>query len=120
FLGRALRDYTGLERVAVMGTGGLSHDIGTPNMGAVDEAFDREFLRLLAADDPGPLVGYAQDHVAEAGNGAEEVRNWDVTRGIVGDAPLEVLIYEPAPDWYIGLSVVRWDVSYSRSAKVRA
>jgi aromatic ring-opening dioxygenase catalytic subunit (LigB family) len=110
FLGEALRAYTGLERVAVLGTGGLSHDIGTPNMGAVDEDYDREFLRLLAARDAAPLVRFAQERTAAAGNGAEEVRNWIVTRGVVGDAPLDVLFYEPTPDWYIGLGIVEWKV----------
>lgn len=108
FIGRALHEYDGLDRVAVLGTGGLSHDIGTPNMGAVDEAFDREFLRLLGLEDPTAVVRFAQDHVHEAGNGADEVRNWIAARGVVGDAPLDVLIYEPAPDWYIGLSIVEW------------
>src|SRR5258708_2147941 len=36
------------ERVAIMATGGLSHDPGGPKYFAVDEAFDRWFLDLLA------------------------------------------------------------------------
>jgi aromatic ring-opening dioxygenase catalytic subunit (LigB family) len=111
FIGQALREYAGLERVAIMAAGGLSHDIGTPNMGAVDEPFDREFLRLLAAPDPEPLVHFAQEHVREAGNGAEEVRNWIVARGAVQDAPLEVMFYEAIPDWYVGVALAEWRVA---------
>ena len=110
FLGKALREYDGVDRIAVLGTGGLSHDIGTPNMGAVDEAFDREVLRLLAQPDTAALVRYAQDNAAAAGNGAEEVRNWIVTRGVAGDAPLDVLFYESIPNWYVGISIAEWRV----------
>ena len=108
FLGDAIRAYAGLERVAVLATGGLSHDIGTPNMGATNAAFDREFLRLLAEPDPTELVAFAQARVQEAGNGAEEVRNWIVARGVMDQAPFEVLFYDDIPGWYTGVSVVSW------------
>lgn len=113
FLGRALLAYPGLERVAVLATGGLSHAIGTPDMGATNEAFDREFLRLLAAEDTAALVDFAQDHVHEAGNGAEEIRNWIVARGVVGPAPLDVLLYEDISGWYVGTAVAQWQMGIS-------
>ena len=43
---------TGKERVAIMATGGLSHDPGGPKYFAVDEKFDRWFLELLGKGDP--------------------------------------------------------------------
>jgi hypothetical protein len=109
-IGRAVRDYPGLERVAVLATGGLSHDVGTPNMGATDPEFDREFLRLLAADDPEKVVSYSQERASRSGNGTEEVRNWIVARGIVGQAPMEVAFYDDIPAWYTGVSIVEWRV----------
>ncbi len=39
------------ERVAVIGTGGLSHDPLGPNWGLIDERFDRRFLELLGEGD---------------------------------------------------------------------
>ncbi len=39
FLQRALAGYPDLERVAILATGGLSHAIGTPTMGATNESF---------------------------------------------------------------------------------
>jgi aromatic ring-opening dioxygenase catalytic subunit (LigB family) len=110
WLGQAIREYPAVERVAVLATGGLSHDIGTPNMGATDEAFDREFLRLLAEGDPREVARFAQKHVHEAGNGAEEVRNWVVARGAAGDAPLDVLVYDAIPAWYTGVAIAQWRV----------
>jgi aromatic ring-opening dioxygenase catalytic subunit (LigB family) len=108
FLGRALRAYEGLQRVAILATGGLSHDVGTPRMGMVNEAFDREFLRLLSAGDDDALVQYASEHVNEAGNGAEEIRNWLIAHGAADGAAFEVYYYKAMPAWYTGIAVVGW------------
>src|SRR5439155_1098278 len=43
-LGDAIRPYDGLARGAVIGGGGLSHWIGTPRVGDIDEEFDRWLL----------------------------------------------------------------------------
>ncbi len=112
-IAEGIRAYAGAERVAVLATGGLSHDVGTPNMGATDPAFDQEFLRLLADDDPGALVRFTQERASAAGNGTEEVRNWIVARGIVASAPLRVMYYEDIPAWYTGVAIAEWRVSRS-------
>ena len=36
--------YQGLDRVALVGGGGLSHFVGEPRVGDIDEEFDRWFL----------------------------------------------------------------------------
>jgi aromatic ring-opening dioxygenase catalytic subunit (LigB family) len=108
FLGRALRAYEGLQRVAILATGGLSHDVGTPRMGMVNEAFDREFLRLLGAGNDDALVQYATEHVNEAGNGAEEIRNWLIAHGAAGGVTFDVFYYKAMPDWYTGIALVGW------------
>lgn len=110
FLGRALRGFGGRERVAILATGGISHDIATPRMGAVNEAFDREFMRLLGAGDDAALVRYATDHVNEAGNGAEEVRTWLMAHGAADGAPFEPVYYKAVPNWYTGIALARWRV----------
>jgi aromatic ring-opening dioxygenase catalytic subunit (LigB family) len=109
-IGRAVRDYAGVDRVAVLATGGLSHDVGTPNMGATDPAFDQEFLRLLGKEETDELVRFAQERASQAGNGTEEVRNWIVARGIVGQAPMDVALYDDIPAWYTGVSIVEWRI----------
>src|SRR5262245_57575516 len=40
-IAKAAASYPGALRVAVLGTGGLSHSIGESTMGQIDEAFDR-------------------------------------------------------------------------------
>lgn len=110
--GRLLRDaiasFGGCERVAILATGGISHDIATPRMGAVNEAFDREFLRLLGAGDDEALVRFATEHVNEAGNGAEEIRTWLVAHGAAAGAPFETLYYKGVANWYTGIGLGRW------------
>jgi aromatic ring-opening dioxygenase catalytic subunit (LigB family) len=107
-VGQAIRSYTGASRVAVLATGGLSHDVGTPRMGQLNQEFDMEFLRLLAAGDPHALAGFSRDHVDTAGNGAEEVRNWLVAHGIAGCAPFELYFYRGVQAWYTGIALGRW------------
>jgi aromatic ring-opening dioxygenase catalytic subunit (LigB family) len=109
FLGSALRSYPEAVRVAVLATGGLSHDISTPRMGVVNENFDRRFLALLAAGDDGALIDYASAHVDEAGNGAEEIRTWLMAHGAAGGRFQEIY-YKPMPNWYTGIGLARWSV----------
>jgi aromatic ring-opening dioxygenase catalytic subunit (LigB family) len=113
--GRMLRDaiasFHGCRRVAILATGGISHDLATPRMGFVNEEFDREFLRLLGAQDDAELVRYATDHVNEAGNGAEEIRTWLMAHGAAGGAPFETLYYKAVANWYTGIGLARWRVA---------
>lgn len=111
FIGRAVASFTPGRRVALLATGGISHDIATPRMGAVNEAFDREFLRLLARGDDAALLRHATDHVNEAGNGAEEIRMWLVAHGAAAGACFETLYYQAVPHWYTGIGLGRWQVA---------
>ena len=110
-LGDSIRSYPRPARVAILATGGLSHDVATPRMGLVNETFDREFLRLLGAHDDERLTNYAAEHVNEAGNGAEEIRNWLIAHGAAAGARFEVQYYKPLPSWYAGIGLARWHVS---------
>ena len=50
-IAQAIECYAEPRRVAILATGGLSHSIGEATMGAIDEAFDHEFIRLFNSDD---------------------------------------------------------------------
>jgi aromatic ring-opening dioxygenase catalytic subunit (LigB family) len=108
FLRRAIASCTHVDRIAVLATGGLSHDVATPRMGFVNEAFDREFLRLLSDGSESDLVKYSTDNVGSAGNGTEEIRNWLVARGAAGGAPFETLYYKALSKWYAGIALGYW------------
>jgi aromatic ring-opening dioxygenase catalytic subunit (LigB family) len=110
FVRTAIRSYTQAERIAVLATGGISHDVATPRMGFVNETFDREFLRLLSAGEETELVTYCTEHVNEAGNGTEEIRNWLVAHAAAAGAPFETLYYKALPEWYAGIALGFWRV----------
>lgn len=110
FLGDAIARYPGGARIAVLATGGLSHDIATPRMGLVNEEFDRRFLDLLASGDDDALVRYATDHVHEAGNGAEEIRTWLLAHGAAHGARFATQYYKAVGNWYTGIGIGAWDV----------
>jgi len=113
-VGTALRDllraYPEDLRVAVLGTGGLSHEPGGPRYFWVDEAFDRWFLGLLAGGDHRTLLAECTlERMEEAGSGGTaELLAWILvmafTRG-----PAEVLAYMPAVAWRSGTGMVVWN-----------
>lgn len=112
-VGTALRDmlkaYPGQERIAVLATGGLSHEPGGPRYFWVDEAFDQWFLQLLQRGDHDALLRECTlEKMEEAGSGGTaELLAWIMalpfTRG-----PAEVLAYMPAIAWRSGTGMVVW------------
>jgi hypothetical protein len=103
-----LAEWPGEERVAIIGTGGLSHWIALPQMGQINEDWDRRLLDVLAAGGAASLVDWGDREILEpAGNGAQELRNWMTALGAAGDGRrAEVLAYEPIREWLTGIAVV--------------
>ena len=108
-LGAAIRSYEGLDRVAVVGCGGLSHWIGNPRVGDINEEFDRWFLDQLGRGDLSEILAVPNDVLAEAGNGTGEVRAWVALAAAMGSAPGHVLAYEAVYEWINGMGVVLYD-----------
>lgn len=95
-LGEAIATYPGNTRVAVIGTGGLSHHLTGPTFGQVDPDWDLEFLRLIEQE-PLELTKFTLDDFAKRG-GAEsvEVVQWMAMRAAVGaDAVADFRFYYP-------------------------
>jgi 2,3-dihydroxyphenylpropionate 1,2-dioxygenase len=77
--GRALRRACDAqpERVALIGTGGISHWPATPDSGVINEAWDREFLGRFLANDREALVSYSDaETLRDAGQGGFEIRTF--------------------------------------------
>lgn len=99
-LGQTLREaiatYPDDIRVAVVGTGGLSHHLTGPSFGQIDPDWDLEFLRLIE-DEPAKLTEFTLADFAERG-GAEsvEIVQWMAMRAAVGaDAIPDFRFYYP-------------------------
>jgi protocatechuate 4,5-dioxygenase beta chain len=85
---RALAAWQGRERIVVIGTGGLSHQLDGARAGFVNPEYDRFCLDHLAAD-PDALTRHSiREMVALAGTQGVELLNWLAARGALGDAPL--------------------------------
>ncbi|MCW5668769.1 MAG: hypothetical protein KIT86_03845 [Hydrogenophaga sp.] len=106
-LGQALRAQGVVERVAVLGTGGISHWVGTPQTGTINEAFDRQFLGDFTQGRFEDIARWDSDEVIRtAGNGAAEIRNWLVAAGAFGARTARSLAYEPVRAWSTGIGVL--------------
>jgi aromatic ring-opening dioxygenase catalytic subunit (LigB family) len=65
------------ERIALVGTGGISHWPATPDSGKVNEAWDREFMDRWCANDRDALLSYTDEGTyREAGQGGFEIRTF--------------------------------------------
>ena len=106
---KAITSYEQNLRVAILGTGGLSHSIGEPTMGAIYEDFDRETIRRFSGD-PKALVSYLQAELPTHGNGSEEVRSWLVAHGAAGGRGFELVDYLPVPAVIVGCGFAAWRI----------
>jgi aromatic ring-opening dioxygenase catalytic subunit (LigB family) len=113
-VGTALRDllraYPGHERIAVLATGGLSHEPGGPRYFWVDEEFDRWFLDLLKRGDHAALLRECTlERMEAAGSGGTaELLAWMLVLAFTA-GPADVLAYMPAVAWRSGTGMVVWN-----------
>jgi hypothetical protein len=110
-LGRFVADFVrgrpGEERVALLGSGGISHWVGTPETGRINADFDRRVLDWIATGQGERLAALGDDEIeAEGGNGGQELRNWIAVLGAAPGVKGEVLAYEAVPEWITGSAVV--------------
>src|SRR3981189_3726249 len=78
-LGEALRRAADLapERIALVGTGGISHWPATPDSGKINESWDREFLRRWQSSDKQAMLSYTDEATyRDAGQGGFEIRTF--------------------------------------------
>jgi len=110
---KAVESYPEKLRVAVLTSGGLSHSIGEPTMGAIDEAFDHDCIEAFRKGAEGPLLNFLESNLAKAGNGAQEVRNWLVAHGAAQAKGFELIDYFPVPEVYVGCGFAAWKIAHS-------
>lgn len=80
-LGRAIASWPKHERVVVMGTGGLSHQLDGERAGFINKDFDLKFMDSML-DNPAWATKYSTVELVElSGTQGVELLNWVVARG---------------------------------------
>lgn len=110
-LAEAVASYPEKLRVAILATGGLSHSIGEPTMGEIDEAFDRECLDRFRDTEPRALLEFLHRRLPQVGNGSAEIRNWVAAHGAARGRGFELIRYDPIPDVYVGCGFAAWNIT---------
>jgi len=116
-VGQALGDFIRNDlpsdmRVALLGSGGLSHEPGGSRYYFIDEAFDRWFLDLVASGDhPKLLKELTLEKMEAAGSGGtSELLSWVVVLGAIGSKPGRGFGYTIHREFKCGVGAVLWDM----------
>lgn len=106
-------------RVAICGSGGLSHfpssyppgftEVEPFPWGAIDVAFDRWALGRMQEGEGKALAELSNLDLLAAGEA--ELRSWIAVLGAVGASHPELLVYEPFHRGMMGIGVGCWDLS---------
>jgi 2,3-dihydroxyphenylpropionate 1,2-dioxygenase len=111
-LGEALRRAVDgvAERIAVVGTGGISHWPATPDSGRINETWDREFLDRWKANDKQALLSYRDEATyRDAGQGGFEIRTFiSIAAAAKGRGTLQY--YRPIPIFSVGCTIATMSI----------
>ncbi len=99
------------EKVAIVGTGGISHWPATPDSGKINEAWDRDFLDRWCRNDKDALLDYTDEQVyADAGQGGFEIRTFITVAAAAGGAKGTVQFCEPIPIFAVSCTVASYEL----------
>ena len=99
------------EKIAIVGTGGISHWPATPDSGKINEAWDRDFMDRWCRNDKDALLDYDDNSVyAEAGQGGFEIRTFLMVSAAANGAPGTVHFYEPIPIFAVGCTIASYAI----------
>ena len=94
---RAVESFDRPLRVAIFGTGGMSHQLQGPRAGLINKEFDNRFLDLLV-NDPEAAVNIPHiEYVREAGSEGIELVMWLIMRGALAYDAKEVYRFYHVP-----------------------
>lgn len=80
-IGRAVTAFPQDLKVAVFGTGGMSHQLAGRRAGLINKSFDRMFLDAIETDPESLAALTREDYIREAGSEGIELIMWLVMRG---------------------------------------
>jgi protocatechuate 4,5-dioxygenase, beta chain len=105
---RAIASWDGDERVVVVGTGGMSHQLQGPRAGLINVEFDQAFLDGLVHDPEAVARIPHVEYLREAGSEGIELVMWLVMRGALDARVREVYraTHVPTSNTHNGLLVL--------------
>ena len=100
------------ERIALVGTGGISHWPATPDSGKINEPWDRDFLDRWSRNDKQALLDYDDSTVyADAGQGGFEIRTFITVSGAAAGSSGTVHFYAPIPIFAVGCTIASYSLT---------
>jgi protocatechuate 4,5-dioxygenase beta chain len=110
-LGRAIRSYPEDLKVLIIGSGGLSHQLG--RLGFINEEFDRLCMDKIVSE-PESLTRYSSDNIVDlAGSQGLEFMTWIAMRGAVSGTVEVVASTYHVPISHTGAAVMLLDARNS-------
>jgi 2,3-dihydroxyphenylpropionate 1,2-dioxygenase len=86
------------EKVALVGTGGISHWPATPDSGKINLEWDTEFLTHFAKNDKDFMLHYTDEETyRDGGQGGYEIRTFIATAAAAQGAQADIHFFEPIP-----------------------
>ncbi len=99
------------DKIAVIGTGGISHWPATPDSGKINEKWDRQFLDHFIRNDREALLSYTDEETyRDGGQGGFEIRTFIAVAGASNGVSGEVWCYEPIPIFAVGCTIAVMNV----------
>jgi 2,3-dihydroxyphenylpropionate 1,2-dioxygenase len=94
------------ERIAIIGTGGISHWPATPDSGKIDVAWDKEFLSQWTKCDKEAMLSYSDEEIwRDAGQGGFEIRTFIAISAATAGSSARVHYYRPIPIFAVGCTI---------------
>lgn len=99
------------ERIALLGTGGISHWPATPDSGKINEAWDLEFLRRWAHNDKAAMLSYTDEATyRDAGQGGFEIRTF-IAVAAAARGSGEIKHYRAIPAFAVGCTIADMSIA---------
>jgi 2,3-dihydroxyphenylpropionate 1,2-dioxygenase len=94
------------ERIAIIGTGGISHWPATPDSGKIDVDWDKEFLSQWTKCDKEAMLSYNDEEIwRDAGQGGFEIRTFIAISAATSGSSARVHYYRPIPIFAVGCTI---------------
>lgn len=99
------------EKIAIVGTGGISHWPATPDSGKINIAWDEEFMDRFVRNDKEAMLSYTDEETyREGGQGGYEIRTLIATAAAAKGAKANIEYFDQIPIFSTSCFCVSFDL----------